>query len=456
MKIQTLNPATEQPLHTYEVLSQNLVFEKIETSHAAFSKWKNKSIDERLDIFRKLIEVLGNEKETCARLMALEMGKPIIFARAEIEKCIWCCRYYIEHAKSFLAPEKIETEFSASFVTYNPLGVILAVMPWNFPFWQILRFAIPTIMAGNTVLLKHASIVTGCAKKIEEIFIQAGFPFGILTYLPISSDVVNDVIAHDRVSGVTITGSEAAGRSVASAAGLHLKKVALELGGNDACVVMNDANLEAAAQAIVSSRLRNSGQVCVSTKRVIVQREIHDQLVASIRKLMSGYIMGNPLDEATQMGPMARGDLRDELHQQIQKAIAQGATLLEGGYIPEGKGFYYPPTLLTNVTKESIIYEEELFGPVIALSVFDSIDEAMNLANATRFGLGGSIFSSQIEHATLRVANDLEAGVCFVNLPVTSDPRLPFGGIKCSGFGRELSKQGMLEFMNLKTVIVHA
>lgn len=456
MKIYTLNPATEQSLQSYEVLSKTLLSEKIEISHAAFLTWKNKSIDERLDLFRKLIEVLGNEKESCAQLMALEMGKPIIFARAEIEKCIWCCRYYIEHAKRFLAPEKVETEFTASFVTYNPLGVILAVMPWNFPFWQVLRFAIPTIMGGNTVLLKHASIVTGCAKKIEELFIHAGFPVGILTHLPISSDMVSDVIAHPNVCGVTITGSEAAGRSVASVAGLHLKKVALELGGNDACVVMNNANLEAAAQAIVSSRLRNSGQVCVSTKRVIVQREVHDQLVACIRKLLPGFIMGNPLDEMTQMGPMARGDLRDELHQQIQKAISQGATLLEGGYIVEGKGFYYPPTLLTNVTKQSIIYEEELFGPVISLSVFDSIDEAIALANATRFGLGGSIFSNQIEQATLLAEKVLEAGVCFVNLPVTSDPRLPFGGIKCSGYGRELSRQGMLEFMNTKTVIVHA
>lgn len=456
MKITTFNPTTEKPLHSYEILSQSQCFEKIELSHESYLQWKNLSLDERLDYFKRLIQVLGREKEVCAKRVAQEMGKPIIFARAEIEKCIWCCQYYLEHAKVFLAPEKVATEFSESYVTYNPLGVILAVMPWNFPFWQVLRFAIPNIMAGNTVVLKHASIVTGSAKKIEEMFIQAGFPKGVLNQLTISSDMVHDVIAHPKVCGVTITGSEAAGRSVASAAGLHLKKVALELGGNDACVVMKDANLEAAAQAIVASRLRNSGQVCVSTKRVIVQREVHDKLLANIRKLLPDYTLGDPLDEATQMGPMARGDLRDELHQQIQKAIAQGAELLEGGYIPEGKGFYYPPTVLTNVTKQSIIYDEELFGPVISLSTFESLEEAFELANVTRFGLGASIFSTQIQAAKHSASNILEAGVCFVNLPVTSDPRLPFGGVKSSGFGRELSKQGMIEFMNIKTVIVHA
>lgn len=456
MKITTFNPTTEKPLHSYEVLSQSQCFEKIESAHQSFLQWRNRTLDNRLDFFTRLIGVLGVEKEACAKLVAQEMGKPIVFARAEIEKCIWCCQYYLDHAKVFLAPEKVNTEFSESFVTYNPLGVILAVMPWNFPFWQVLRFAIPTIMAGNTVLLKHASIVTGSAKKIEEMFIQAGFPIGVLNQLTITSDMVDDIIAHPNVCGVTITGSEAAGRSVASAAGRYLKRVALELGGNDACVVMKDANLEAAAHAIVSSRLRNSGQVCVSTKRVIVQRDIHDQLLVHIRKLLPSYIPGDPLDEATQMGPMARGDLRDELHHQIQKAIAQGAQLLEGGFIPEGRGFYYPPTLLTNVTKQSIIYEEELFGPVISMSTFETADEAFELANCTRFGLGGSIFSSQIQAAMLAASDRLEAGVCFVNLPVTSDPRLPFGGIKASGFGRELSKLGMIEFMNIKTVIVHA
>lgn len=455
MKLKTLNPATEETLKSYELLSEKELHEKIDLAHQRFLAWKKTSLDERCDLFKQFIHVLENEKEACAELMALEMGKPIIFSRAEIEKCIWCCRYYLEHAKRFLKPQKIETEFAASFITYNPLGVILAIMPWNFPFWQVLRFAIPTILAGNVVVLKHASIVTGCAQKIEDLFLKAGFPLGVFSHLMISSDTVADVIAHPSISGVTITGSEAAGRSVASIAGQHLKKVALELGGNDACIVMKDADIKAAASAISASRLRNSGQVCVSTKRVIVHRDVHDELLAHIQKILPTYAVGDPLDDSIQMGPMARGDLRDELHSQIQKAIAQGAKLIAGGYIPEGKGFYYPATVLTNVTKESIIYKEELFGPVISISIFDTIEEGLELANCTRFGLGGSVFSSQVQKATGLVADELEAGVCFVNLPVTSDPRLPFGGIKHSGFGRELSQQGMLEFMNIKTVIVH-
>lgn len=456
MYIQTINPATGEDLNQYAIFTPEQVKEKIQNTHQAFLSWRGIDLPKRLELFSNLIQVLNQEKQACAQLISTEMGKPIQFAKAEIDKCILCCQYYIEHAMNFLQPHQVQTEFHASFVTYNPLGVILAVMPWNFPFWQVLRCVIPTMIAGNTVILKHASIVTGSALKIEELFIKAGFPTNSMTTLAIESSSVAGIIAHPSVRGVTLTGSEDVGRKIASDAAPYLKKVSLELGGNDACLVLEDANLKEAAKAIVASRLRNSGQVCVSSKRVIAHTDIHDQLVEEIRLEMAKYQMGAPLDEKTNLGPMARGDLREILHQQVLKMIEQGATLLEGGCIPEGKGFYYPPTLLTNVTKDSIAYQEELFGPVIAVTRFNEFNEGIDLANCTRFGLGGSVFSANIEQAEYLASQVIEAGVCFVNLPVTSDPRLPFGGIKDSGYGRELSKEGLIEFTNIKTVIVNA
>ena len=456
MLIKTVNPANGAILENYTVLSKNEIQEKITQTHQAFLKWHPLTLSDRLDYFSKLINVLEQEKETCAVLIAQEMGKPLQFARAEIEKCMWCCRFYIENASSFLQIQHVKTEFTSSYVAYNPLGVILAVMPWNFPFWQVMRFIIPNIMAGNTVLLKHASIVAGSAKKIEELFIQAGFPANVMTNLCIPSSEVAEIIAHPKVRGVTLTGSEDVGRQIASTAGLHLKKVSLELGGNDACLVLADANLQEAAKSIVSSRLRNSGQVCVATKRVIVDSLVHDELVELIRIEMHKYHMQNPMDENSNFGPMAREDLRQTLHQQVLSIIEEGAVLLEGGYIPEGEGFYYPPTLLKNVSKNSMAYEQELFGPVISITQFAHLDEGIELVNFTEFGLGGSVFSKNIEKAQHLATHLIESGVCFVNLPVTSDPRLPFGGIKNSGYGRELSKQGMIEFMNIKTVIINA
>ncbi len=455
MSIQTINPANGTSLESYKLLSKTEIKSKIGKAHQTFLSWKKLTLVERQKFFLKLIDVLEQEKDNCARLSALEMGKPIQFGRAEIEKCIWCCRFYIEQAPNFLESIHVQTEFASSYVTYNPLGVILAVMPWNFPFWQVLRFAIPTLMAGNTVLLKHASIVAGSGQKIEELFVKAGFPEHALSNLCINSSEVADIIADSKVQGVTLTGSEEVGRKIASTAGLYLKKVSLELGGNDACLVLADANLKEAAKAIVSSRMRNTGQVCVATKRVIVDSQVHDELVELIRLEMKKFTMGNPLDDACNFGPMAREDLRQELHQQVQTIIKEGGVLVEGGFIHDGEGFYYPPTLITHVTKESLAYEQELFGPVIAISQFSHLDEGLELVNFTDYGLGGAVFSTNIEIAQHLATHIIESGVCFVNLPVTSDPRLPFGGIKNSGFGRELSKEGMIEFMNIKTVIIN-
>ena len=455
MLIQTINPASGEPLSEYKMLTSAEIKQKVIEAADTFVAWSQLGLQDRIQYFRQLITVLNAEKENCAVLAALEMGKPIQFARAEIEKCIYCCRYYIDNAEDFLNKHYVATEFASSFITYQPQGSILAIMPWNFPFWQVLRFVVPTIIAGNVVLLKHASQVAGCAKKIEGLFTSADFPKGVMTNLCIAAEQVEAIIAEKSIRGVTLTGSEAVGRKVASIAGWHLKKVALELGGNDACLVLADANLKQAAQAIVASRLRNSGQVCIATKRVIADAAIHDELVQLIRQEMQQYEMDNPLNENCNFGPMAREDLRDELDELVKKMQTDGAVLLEGGYIPAGQGFYYPPTLLINVDSSSIAFQQELFGPVIAVSKFNDINDGIAMANNTDYGLGGNIFSANIKLASQLAEKTIEAGACFVNLPVTSDPRLPFGGIKNSGYGRELSREGMLEFMNVKTVIIN-
>jgi succinate-semialdehyde dehydrogenase/glutarate-semialdehyde dehydrogenase len=386
--------------------------------------------------------------------MALEMGKPIAAGRAEIEKCVLACEYYAEHAEKMLQPEIIKTDARKSFVTFNPLGVILAIMPWNYPFWQVFRHAAPGLMAGNGVILKHASNVPGCAAAIEDIFKKAGFPEYLFQNFLISSQRVEDLIEHPTITAVTLTGSTTAGRAVAEKAGKMLKKTLLELGGSDPYLILEDADLDKTVEACVTSRLLNSGQSCIAAKRFVVVEAVRRQFEQMLVDQMQAKRMGDPLDEAVEIGPQARFDLRDDLHQQVIKSITKGAVCLLGGEIPEDPGAFYPATVLGNVGKGMPAYEEEIFGPVAAVIPVKNEKEAVQVANDSSFGLGAAVFTRDTERGEHIAANHLEAGNCFVNAFVKSDPRLPFGGIKESGYGRELSHYGLKEFVNIKTVYI--
>jgi succinate-semialdehyde dehydrogenase/glutarate-semialdehyde dehydrogenase len=387
--------------------------------------------------------------------MAVEMGKPVADGRAEADKCAWACDYYAERAEGFLADQPAETEAAKSYVAFRPLGVVLAVMPWNFPFWQVFRFAAPGLMAGNAAVLKHASNVPGCALAIEDVFRRAGFPDGLFRTLLIGSGRVEDeVLAHPKVRAATLTGSVAAGEAIGAQAGRRIKKTVLELGGSDAYLVLEDADLDQAVPACVASRLVNSGQSCIAAKRFIVPRAIAGELTERFVAEMRGKRMGDPLDESTKVGPQARRDLRDELHEQVEKSVAKGARLLLGGEVPEGPGAFYPPTVLTGVEPGMPAYDEELFGPAAAILEVEDEEEAIRVANDSRFGLGAAVFSRDLERAERIAADRLDAGCCFVNTFVKSDPRLPFGGVKESGYGRELGRFGIEEFVNVKTVWV--
>ena len=402
----------------------------------------------------KLAELLRHQREDLAKLMTMEMGKRTGEALAEVDKCAWVCTYYADHAERFLQNERIESDASDSFVAYEPLGVILAVMPWNFPFWQVFRFAAPALMAGNTALLKHASNVSGCAIAIQQLFSDAGFPEDAFITLLIPSSKVKEVIAHPKVKAVTLTGSEAAGRSVAAEAGKYLKKCVLELGGSDPYLILADADLELAVKTCVQSRLLNAGQSCIAAKRFILVPEVYDAFTDLFLREMEKITVGDPTQAATGIGPLARVDLRDDLHDQVLRSVAMGARILLGGNIPEGVGAYYPPTVLTDVTPAMPAFREELFGPVAPLIRAESEAHALALANDSEFGLGAAVFSGDKGRAQRIAQQDLQAGSCFVNGLVKSDPRLPFGGIKLSGFGRELSHHGIREFVNVKTVWV--
>jgi len=428
------------------------VQQALATADQRYQTWRKSSFATRAELMRNAAQQLRANAPKFARLMADEMGKPIKDGRAEVEKCAWVCEYYAEHAEAFLAPEQVATDASESFITYQPLGVILAVMPWNFPFWQVFRFAAPTLMAGNAGVLKHASNVPGCALAIEEVFRAAGFPPGLFATLLVGSDAVESIIANPVVRAVSLTGSTPAGRATAAKAGALLKKCVLELGGSDPYVILEDANLALAATACANSRLINAGQSCIAAKRFIVvesQREAFEKLFVD---RMAAAQMGDPLDETTQVGPQARHDLRDELHQQVQQSIYKGARCLLGGQIPEGAGAYYPPTVLTDVRPGMPAYDDELFGPVAAIIPVADEAEAIRVANDSCFGLGAAVFTENLEKGRHIAATQLEAGACFVNAFVKSDPRLPFGGIKESGYGRELARHGIQEFVNIKTV----
>lgn len=454
MITQTINPATEIPIQSYDLLKPEIVQQKIELGHQAYKNWRNIAFEERALLMLQLKSLLNQQKKELAHLMATEMGKPITAGIMEIEKCALVCEYFAQNAEIFLKSREITTENQKAKVCYRPLGIILAIMPWNFPFWQVFRFAAPTLMAGNAGILKHASISLGTGVKIEQLFLEAGFPHALFQHLVVDNNGAQKIIEHDYVSAVTLTGSERAGREIASHAGRFLKKSVLELGGSDPYLILDDADLDWAAQSIVTARLSNSGQVCIAPKRIIALKSIEKELTEKIIQNMAHFKMGDPLDPKTTMGPLAREDLRTSLHKQVEKSIKQGAKLLRGGIIPKDKGFYYPPTLLSNVKPGMVAFEEELFGPVIVIITVENEQEAIAFANKTQFGLGAAIFSKNLKKAELIARQDIEAGVCFVNSAVASDPRLPFGGIKQSGYGRELSQEGILEFVNVKTIAI--
>jgi succinate-semialdehyde dehydrogenase/glutarate-semialdehyde dehydrogenase len=454
VKLQSINPATEEVMGEYPALTEEQIALILQQTQRAFDNWRKVDFAERGRYMRQAAQILTKGSERYARLMAEEMGKPIAQGRAEIEKCAWTCEFYAEHAQQFLQPEQVKTDATQSFITYQPLGVILAIMPWNFPFWQVFRFACPALMAGNAGVLKHASNVPGCALAIENIFKQAGFPDSIFRTLLITSDQVDKVIESPHVQAVTLTGSTTAGRAVAAKAGQMLKKTVLELGGSDPYVILPDADLATAVETCVNSRLINSGQSCISAKRFIVTEKNYAAFETQFVHAMQQMKMGNPLHENTVIGPQARLDLRAKLHQQVSESISKGAKCLLGGVMPSGKGAFYPPTVLTQVKPGMPAYDEELFGPVAAIIVVRDEQEAITVANDTVYGLGAAVFTGDKAKGEQIAAQQLAAGNCFVNAAVKSDPRLPFGGIKQSGYGRELSHHGIKEFVNIKTVYV--
>jgi len=454
MTMEVINPATGEIIKTYPTLTEVEVKQEIQASHEAFLSWRKVSFSQRSKLMKKAARVLRDNAGEYAKLMALEMGKPVKDGRAEAEKCAWVCDYYAENTEEFLKREIIKTDASSSFVSFQPIGVVLAVMPWNFPFWQVIRFAAPALMAGNAGVLKHASNVPGCALAIEEVFIKAGFPKNIFRTLLIGSRLVSDVIENPLVKAITLTGSTPAGKAVAAKSGDMLKKTVLELGGSDAYVVLADADIEAAVNTCVYSRLINAGQSCIAAKRFIVVESVKKTFEELFIKKMQAQKMGDPLEEDTTVGPQARHDLRDDLHRQVDKSMQKGAKCLLGGKIPEGKGAFYPPTVLTDVKKGMPAYDEELFGPVAAIIPVKDEAEAIRVANDSIFGLGAAVFTRDKEKGERLAEKEIQAGSCFVNTFVRSDPRLPFGGTKESGYGRELSHYGIKEFVNIKTVFI--
>ncbi len=456
MSIQSINPVSGQVVESYQANSEDEVSKKIDLAHAAWKQWQKVAYEERADLLRKTAAVLRVRKDTLAMLMALEMGKPLKDGAGEIEKCAGVCEYYAEHGAEYLADQTVQTEARKSYVSYQPLGIVLAVMPWNFPFWQVFRFVAPGLIAGNCGLLKHASNVPGCALAIEEVLLEAGFPEHVFQTLLIDSKATRKVIEHPLVGAVTLTGSTEAGMQVAQQAAGLLKKSVLELGGSDAYLVLEDADLEMAAETCVQSRLINNGQSCIAAKRFILQEKIAEEFTAIFKEKMASRQTGNPTDADIQLGPMARKDLRDELHKSVQKNIQAGAKCILGGEIPKfpGDHAFYTPTILTGIKKGMPAYEEETFGPVASMIEASSINEAIAIANDTRFGLGAAVFSRDLEKAEQIAKFELQAGSCFVNSFVKSDPRLPFGGIKGSGYGRELGLVGIHEFVNIKTVYI--
>jgi succinate-semialdehyde dehydrogenase/glutarate-semialdehyde dehydrogenase len=454
MFIQSINPATGFEAYSFQSLNDEDLEEFLNVSKRSFEIWSRSSFDERSDLILNVAQLLEKKKIHLARLMAEEMGKLYASGIAEIEKCIFLCRYFAEHSDSMLQDTLVETEARKSYIAFRPLGTLLAVMPWNFPFWQVLRCAIPAIMAGNTVLLKHSSLVPACAVEIEKIFKEANAPAGVFKTLLIHNDQIEKCIAHASVSAVSFTGSTEAGKVIAALSGKYLKKCVLELGGSDPYIVLKDADISHAVKICVQARITNSGQSCIAAKRFIIDQNIYDVFAKKFVEEMNKLVMGFPMAEPTNIGPLASIKLRDQLHAQVKESVKMGAKIETGGMIPPNSGAFYPPTVLSNVQPGMPAFSEELFGPVAALIKAEDEVDAIMLANDSLFGLGAAIFSRDIDYAENIGKELVEAGSIFINEAVHSDPRLPFGGIKMSGFGRELSSFGIKEFCNIKTIYV--
>jgi succinate-semialdehyde dehydrogenase/glutarate-semialdehyde dehydrogenase len=452
--MQAVNPATGEPGRSYPAHSIEDAHAAAAAARAAFEDWRRTSFADRAGLMRDAAAVLRRRAEDYAALMTEEMGKTLTEGRAEIEKCAFQCDWFAEHAPTYLAPEPVDIGGPEAFVTFNPLGVVLAVMPWNFPFWQVFRFAAPALMAGNAALLKHASNVPGCALAIEQVFHEAGFPEDLFRTLLLPSSEVKALIEDEHVAAVTLTGSVAAGKSVAIAAGGVLKKCVLELGGSDAYLVLEDADVAAAAKICAAARMVNGGQSCIAGKRFIVVRKVLEAFESAMVEAMRGFAMGDPLDEATKLGPLQSVKARDDIHAQVTKSIANGARLLLGGEVPDRPGAWYPATVLADVKPGQPAHDEEVFGPVAAIIAADDEAEAIRIANASEFGLGSGVLTGDVDRGRRIAAEELEAGLSFVNENVRSDSRMPFGGVKHSGYGRECSDFGIREFTNIKSVHV--
>jgi succinate-semialdehyde dehydrogenase/glutarate-semialdehyde dehydrogenase len=453
MVMQSVNPATEQVVESFEEFSPQQVDQALEQAFTAQRRWRQTSFDERAALLDRVRALLGSRQAEFARLMTEEMGKPIVEAEAEIAKCAWNCDFFAKNAQRFLADEHVDTGVEASFVAFQPLGVVLAIMPWNFPFWQVIRFAAPALMAGNGAVLKHASNVPRCALALERIFSEAGVPEGVFRTLLVPGSQTEQLIGDPRIAAVTLTGSSEVGERVASAAGKALKKQVLELGGSDPFIVLADADLEAAARVAVRARNQNNGQSCIAAKRFIVEESVADEFTSRFAAAVGALQVGDPMQRETNVGPLARGDLRESLERQVSASLSSGARAVVGGHAVAGRGYFYEPTVLDGVTDTMAAFREETFGPVAAVIRARDADQAVQLANDTEYGLGANLWSRDTRRA-IELARHIEAGSVFINGMVASDPRLPFGGIKRSGYGRELSAYGIREFTNIQTIVV--
>lgn len=448
--IKTINPFNNEPIKEYKIHTSEQLAQILDNSKNTFGKWRQTSIKVRCRLLINIAQILEDDKEDLAKLISLEMGKPISQSISEVEKCITLCDFYATNAEDFLADELIDTDASESFISYDPLGTILAIMPWNYPFWQALRFAIPTLTAGNTTILKHASNVTGCALAIEKLFEKAGYPQGCFSTIIANHDAIEKLIANDIIKAVTLTGSEEAGKTIAAIAGKHLKKMVLELGGNNACIILDDADLDKYMDTIVNARMQNAGQSCIAAKRFIVTEPIYDEFLKQLKDKVANLKYGDPMNEQTTIGTLARADLGEILKKQIDGSVDLGATVISGNKQDKA---YFEPTILTDITTDMPVFKEETFGPVAPIMKVKNTEEAFKMASETRFGLGTMVFTQSIETAQ-NFIDTIEDGAYFVNELVKSDARLPFGGTKASGYGRELSKEGIHEFVNRKTVFI--
>lgn len=451
MAFQTTNPFTNNKLHEYNTFSNEKLETYVNDSCKEFNNWKKTELTRRTQLLENLSKELLENSATYSTLITKEMGKPISQSRSEIEKCVFLSDFYAKNASSFLSDELIKTDATESFVSYDPLGTILGIMPWNYPFWQVLRFAIPTLMAGNTVLLKHASNVTGCALKIQELFENSGFPKGCFQTLIVSHNQIEQLIADSRIKAVSVTGSEKVGRQIAKIAGKNLKKTVLELGGNNACIVLNDANLDKYIDNIVNARMQNTGQSCIAAKRFIVVDSIYDEFIALFLERISRLEFGDPMKESTTISTLARIDLADTLKNQIDESVKKGAQIITGN---KQNGAFFEPTLITNAKPGMPIFDDETFGPVAAITKVKTTEEAYKMAANSKFGLGTMVFTEDTE-AAIKQSLQIHDGAFFINELVKSDPRLPFGGTKASGYGRELSREGIHEFVNRKTIYIN-